>query len=101
MPFNKIQSAGFDLTDNYAFTGTVSGAGDPSFVKTGALQSTTDAGDYSIDSVFSATYMNYFVTFKVAIAGANIAGPKGAAIGAVLGAGMDFSGLAKDAAKFA
>ena len=71
MPFNKIQSAGFDLTDNYAFTGTVSGAGDPSFVKTGALQSTTDAGDYSIDSVFSATYMNYFVTFKVAIAGAN------------------------------
>ena len=27
MPFNKIQSAGFDLTDNYAFTGTVSGAG--------------------------------------------------------------------------
>ena len=71
MPFNKIQSAGFDLTDNYAFTGTVSDAGDPSFVKTGALQSTTDAGDYSIDSVFSATYMNYFVTFKVAIAGAN------------------------------
>ena len=32
MPFNKIQSAGFDLTDNYAFTGTVSGAGDPAFV---------------------------------------------------------------------
>ena len=27
MPFNKIQSAGFDLTDNYSFTGTVSGAG--------------------------------------------------------------------------
>ena len=40
-------------------------------------------------------------TSSLALAGLNLAGPKGAAIGAVLGAGMDFSGLAKDAAKFA
>jgi len=39
-------------------------------------------------------------TSQLALAGANIAGPKGAAIGAVIGAGMDFSGLAKDAAIF-
>ena len=39
-------------------------------------------------------------TSQLALLGANIAGPKGAAIGAVIGAGMDFSGLAKDAAIF-
>tara|TARA_B100001989_G_scaffold106753_1_gene74843 strand:- start:15260 stop:17533 length:2274 start_codon:yes stop_codon:yes gene_type:complete len=39
-------------------------------------------------------------TSQLALAGANIAGPKGAAIGAVIGAGMDFSSLAKDAAIF-
>ena len=37
---------------------------------------------------------------QLGLIGANIAGPKGAAVGAVLGAGMDFSGLAKDAAIF-
>jgi lambda family phage tail tape measure protein len=40
-------------------------------------------------------------TSQLALAGANIAGPKGALIGAAIGAGMDFSGLAKDAAVFA
>ena len=39
-------------------------------------------------------------TSQLALTGLNLAGPKGAAIGAVIGAGMDFSGLAKDAAVF-
>ena len=39
-------------------------------------------------------------TSQLALAGANIAGPKGALIGGTIGAAMDFSGLAKDAAVF-
>ena len=39
-------------------------------------------------------------TSQLALAGANMAGPKGALIGATIGAGMDFSGLAKEAAVF-
>jgi|TARA_R100000388_G_scaffold93675_1_gene78859 hypothetical protein len=67
---DAITSDKINLANTFAFTGTVTGT-PQTLVKTGSLQSTTDAGDYSIDSVFSATYMNYFVTFKVAIAGAN------------------------------
>jgi len=67
MSKTTVASTGIDLSDNFAFTGTVSGT--PStFVKTGALTSTTDAGSYSLDSCFSATYLNYFVTFKFAVA---------------------------------
>ena len=68
MPFNKIIAESMDLTDTYAFTGTVSGAGGGALIKTGSLTSTTDAGSYSLDSCFSATYLNYFVTFKYATA---------------------------------
>tara|TARA_A100001015_G_scaffold164065_1_gene182421 strand:+ start:4225 stop:6831 length:2607 start_codon:yes stop_codon:yes gene_type:complete len=40
-------------------------------------------------------------TSQLALAGGQIGGAKGAAIGAAIGAGMDFFGLAKDAAVFA
>ena len=63
---DAVGNTKLDLTANYAFTGTISGAGQ--LVKTGSLTSTTDASDYNLDSVFSATYLNYFVTFKFAIA---------------------------------
>ncbi len=67
MAITKIQSESMNLADTYAFTGTVTGT--PStLVKTGSLVSTSDAGSYSLDSCFSATYLNYFVTFKFAIA---------------------------------
>ena len=66
MALSKIQSESINLADTFAFSGTVSGAG--TLVKTGSLTSTTDAGSYSLDSCFSATYLNYFVTFKYAIA---------------------------------
>tara|TARA_B100001059_G_scaffold232391_1_gene270113 strand:- start:901 stop:1533 length:633 start_codon:yes stop_codon:yes gene_type:complete len=63
----KLNAAGLDLTDNYAFTGTVTGT--PStLIKTGSLVSTSAAGSYSLDSVFSSTYKNYFVTFKYSMA---------------------------------
>ena len=39
-------------------------------------------------------------TSQLALTGLNIAGPKGALIGGAIGAGMDFSGLAKEAAVF-
>ncbi len=67
MAISKIQAESMNLADTYAFTGTVTGT--PStLVKTGSLVSTSDAGSYSLDSCFSATYLNYFVTFKFAIA---------------------------------
>ena len=64
---DAIGNTKLDLTANYAFTGTITGT-PQSFVKTGSLASTTNAGEYNLDSVFSATYLNYFVTFKTAIA---------------------------------
>lgn len=67
MALSKIQSESINLADTFAFTGTVSGT--PStFVKTGSLVSTSVAGSYSLDSVFSSTYKNYFVTFKYSMA---------------------------------
>ena len=70
MSISKIQAESINLADTFAFTGTVTGT--PStLVKTGSLTSTTNAGEYNIDSVFSATYMNYFVTFKTAMASDN------------------------------
>jgi hypothetical protein len=65
---DAISSDKINLANNFAFTGTVTGT-PQTLVKTGSLTSTTDAPDYNIDSVFSATYLNYFVTFKFAIAG--------------------------------
>lgn len=43
MPFNKIQSEGLDLTDNYAFTGTITGAGSISEVDTWRMTTTFTA----------------------------------------------------------
>ena len=83
LPATKITSGTFpalngsNLTnlDAADLTGTlpaISGANltgiASTLVKTGSLTSTTDASDYNLDSVFSATYLNYFVTFKFAIA---------------------------------
>ncbi len=67
MAITKIQAESMNLADTYAFTGTVTGT-PQTMVKTGSLVSTSDAGSYSLDSCFSATYLNYFVTFKFAIA---------------------------------
>tara|TARA_R100000654_G_scaffold11904_6_gene25937 strand:+ start:577 stop:1182 length:606 start_codon:yes stop_codon:yes gene_type:complete len=59
MPFNKIQSEGFDLTDNYAFTGTVTGAGSSDFVK--LITTTISSNVSSVD--FGSSYINS--TYKV------------------------------------
>ena len=64
---DAVDNTKLDLASNYAFTGTVTGT-PQTMVKTGSLVSTSDAGSYSINSCFSATYLNYFVTFKYAIA---------------------------------
>ena len=41
MPFNKIQSEGLDLTDNYAFTGTVTGTGAMTLLQTTTASSSS------------------------------------------------------------
>ena len=58
MALSTIKPASIDLSATFAFTGTVTGAG--TLVKTGSLQSTTNGGEYNIDSVFSNTYMYRF-----------------------------------------
>ena len=63
---DAVGNTKLDLSANYAFTGTITGT-PQSLVKTGSLTSTVNAGSYSVDSCFSATYLNYFVTFKYAI----------------------------------
>ena len=63
---DAVDNTKLDLTANYAFTGTVTGT-PQTLVKTGSITSTTN-GLYNLDNVFSSTYMNYFVTFKFAIA---------------------------------
>jgi len=61
MPFNKIQSEGLDLTDNYAFTGTITGAGDTSNMV--QVSSVTLSGSaYAHNSIFTSSYDTYFVT---------------------------------------
>jgi hypothetical protein len=61
-----VKSAGISLSDTFAFTGTVTGAG--TLVKTGSVSSTSDAATYSVDGCFSSAYLNYFVTFRFASA---------------------------------
>ena len=82
LPATKITSGTFpalngsNLTnlDAADLTGTlpaISGANltgiASTLVKTGSLTSTTDASDYNLDSVFSATYLNYFVTYDLMV----------------------------------
>lgn len=67
MPLSKIQAESMNLADTYAFTGTVSGAGDPSDVK--LISTTTISGTPSVvdvTDVFSASddFLNYFVVFN-------------------------------------
>jgi hypothetical protein len=72
MPFNLIKANGFDLTDNYAFTGTVTGAGDPSLVRLGGGSATgVNLGDISFD-LFTTNYDVYYVTFILNYVGQTI-----------------------------
>jgi hypothetical protein len=65
MPFNKIQSEGLDLSDDFAFTGTVTGAGSNGLVRLGGASATgQNVGDVSFD-LFTTSYDFYFVTFAV------------------------------------
>jgi len=63
---SKIQAESMNLADTYAFTGTVSGT--PStFEKVGSVTSTSSANSFNLDNVFSSSYLNYFITFKLSV----------------------------------
>ena len=59
MPFNKIQSEGLDLTDNYAFTGTISGAG-----KVLQMKSVQGTSSVSITSESNTNLTSMAITFS-------------------------------------
>ena len=64
MALIKIKSESMNLADDYAFTGTVSGAGDPSLVRLGGGEASgVNVGDVSFD-LFSSTYQMYVVYFR-------------------------------------
>ena len=69
MPFNKIIAESMDLTDTYAFTGTVTGAGSNGLVRLGGANATgQNVGDVSFD-LFSTTYDMYVIQYVVSFTG--------------------------------
>ena len=70
MPFNKIDTKSLeadavdntilDLTSNYAFTGTISGAGG-GLVKISTYSIPANTVEFNINGIFTATYENYLV----------------------------------------
>ena len=58
MPFNKIIAESMDLTDTYAFTGTVTGAGGGDFVH---ITDTNSAGASYVEFTSIGSYKNYVI----------------------------------------
>lgn len=61
MPFNKIIAESMDLTDNYAFTGTVTGAGSSDFVKLNETVASNSSNVIFNNTLVTTTYKNYIV----------------------------------------
>lgn len=67
MALSKLRSESIDLTDDYAFTGTVTGAGDTAGLKllnTVTLDNSTTASVTFDETYINATYDNYFITIN-------------------------------------
>lgn len=65
MALSKIQSESLNLADDFAFTGTVTGAGDTAGLKllnTVTLDNSTTASVTFDETYINATYDNYFIT---------------------------------------
>jgi hypothetical protein len=63
MPLSKIQAESMNLADTYAFTGTVSGAGE--LVKLLTQSGVSAASSYDIDSTYiNSTYDDYYFILK-------------------------------------
>ena len=63
MPFNKIIAESMDLTDTYAFTGTVTGAGDPADFVHISTSSGTSLTELEFTN-FSTNYGMHILFFK-------------------------------------
>lgn len=62
MALSKIRSESVDLTDDYAFTGTVSGAGSLILLNKVTLDNSTTASVTFDETYINATYDNYYIT---------------------------------------
>jgi len=63
MPLSKIQSESMNLSDNYAFTGNISGAG--GLVKLLTQSGVSASSSYDIDSTYiNSTYDDYYFILK-------------------------------------
>ena len=66
MPLSKLRSESIDLTDDYAFTGTVTGAGSNSgfrFIK--KVDFTTSSAVVDLTDLFSADYSHYKLMWDI------------------------------------
>ena len=59
MALSKIQAESMNLADNFAFTGTVSGASADNLIKITETNVTSDVSYVTFEDVFSSTYRNY------------------------------------------
>tara|TARA_R100001460_G_scaffold32007_1_gene62951 strand:- start:2707 stop:3339 length:633 start_codon:yes stop_codon:yes gene_type:complete len=61
MTLIKIKSESMNLADNYAFTGTVTGAGGGGLVKISTYSIPANTVEFNINGIFTAEYENYLV----------------------------------------
>ena len=71
MPFNLIDTKSLatdavdntilDLTSNYAFTGTITGAGGGGLVKVSSYSIPSSTAEFNLNGIFTSTYENYLL----------------------------------------
>ena len=71
MALIKVQSEGINLADDFTFSGTVAGAGNPSWVLLNTQTVTGTPASVESGAVFSATYDTYVIVIRRINFGAN------------------------------
>lgn len=69
MALSKLRSESIDLTDDFAFTGTVTGAGSEGLIHLETQNTTTAVADMSFgNDVFNTTYDRYYIVCRMTVA---------------------------------
>jgi len=71
MPFTLLKPDGIDLSQNFDFTGTVTGDNSGGLVYLGGSDTGSNAAQISVDNVFSSTYKNYLMVVTKAVPATN------------------------------
>jgi len=71
MALSKIQAESMNLADTYAFTGTVSGAGDNNPTHISRITNSSNVSSINVQSCFSASYDVYKIVFYLSTQSGN------------------------------